>query len=234
MKKTILTTLLLVFVGTIGFSQDFDFQEVAYANFEDSQNAVNDYSISGTEDGVKTFREYSIGIMFMPIPMFIDQIKLDGVSFNNDENIFGVGYGITGNFDFNKRGLGFGVFMYYAFITGKDELKAEDLFLAFKYDIRLGGLNSNFELSPLVGLGQMRFNTDNGNVGKSTYLSGGARVTIRISNRFFCGADIITVPWLFNPEELLSVEGVNEVEIDYKFIAQFNLSIRYNIFVDKN
>jgi hypothetical protein len=235
MKKINLILLLLTLVTTLSFAQNSDFEaETASSNFESPKEQFNSKTYATSLQEEKTFRENSIGVMFMPIPLFIDEINIDGTEFTTDDNFFNSGVGITFNFDFNKRGLGFGAFGYIALIGG-DDLDAEDYFAALKYDIRLGGLNSNFEISPLIGVGNLRFNTDDGNLGTSFYASGGARITWRISNRFFFGADIITVPLIFNEADLLGLDDQGlDVELDYKFLAQFNLSLRYNIFLSRD
>jgi hypothetical protein len=192
-------------------------------------------------DVIETFKENSIGILFMPIPLNIDKIKytLSGTgtetTLRNSDNLFNTGIGVAFNADFNNSGWGFGSIAYFAIIGG-DDFKAYDFFAALKYDIPLGDrAETNFELSPLLGLGNVSFieklSGDDQALGNSYYFSGGARITWRIANNLFLGADIQTVPLLFNPEKVLGLEGdVDDAKIEYKFVAQLNLSLRYSIF----
>ncbi|MFC7358396.1 hypothetical protein ACFQO1_11910 [Jejudonia soesokkakensis] len=188
-----------------------------------------------TEDDVKTFKEYSIGIYFQPIPLFINEINItqDGTTstFANDENVFGVGIGLVVNADFEKSGLGFGAIAYASYVSG-DELNAIDSYFAFKYDFALGDrLTTNFELSPLVGLGNLVFEEaqDGLNLGNSLYVSGGLRLTWRLSNTIYLGADAVSRPFVFNEEKLLGVEDeVDSAEITYKSPITLNVSLRFN------
>lgn len=144
-----------------------------------------------------------------------------------------MGVGVAINADFNKSGKGFGMISYFSFIGG-DNIKAYDFFLALKYDLRFGDpVKSRFEFSPLLGIGNLSFieKVDDLALGNSTYFSGGVRVTFRLANNLFAGADVQTVPLIFNPESLLGLDGqATDVSIDYKFFAQLNLSLRYNLF----
>jgi hypothetical protein len=187
------------------------------------------------EDDVKTFKEYSIGVYFQPIPLFINEINItqDGntSTFANDENVFGVGIGLVVNADFTKSGLGFGALAYASYVSG-DDLNAIDTFFAFKYDIALGDrLTTNFELSPLVGIGNLLFEETNDglDLGNSLYVAGGLRLTWRLSNTIYLGADVVTSPFVFNEEKLLGVEDmVESAEITYKSPITLNVSVRFN------
>jgi len=189
------------------------------------------------QESLQTFKEESIGIFFMPIPLNIDKITftVDGqeTELEAADDLFKTGIGVALNADFDKSGFGFGAIAYFAAIGG-DNLRAYDGFVALKYDIPLGDrAETNFELSPLVGIGSMGFQetVDDLYLGSSFYVSGGARITWRVANKLFLGADVQTVPAFFSPEKLLGVEDVvDEAKIDFKFLAQFNLSLRYSIF----
>lgn len=191
------------------------------------------------DDRIKTFREESIGFLFMPIPLNISNIEFttNGTTTtleNSDDKLFGTGMGIALNADFDSSGFGFGTIAYYAIISGDRDLRANDAFIALKYDIPLGDrAETNFEISPLLGVGALTFQetVEDKNLGSSAYVSGGFRATWRFANNFFLGADVQTVPAVFNAEKLLGVEDqVDEAKIQYEFIAQFNLSLRYSIF----
>ncbi|GHC55392.1 hypothetical protein GCM10008083_19400 [Ulvibacter litoralis] len=191
------------------------------------------------DDRIKTFKEESIGILFMPIPLNISNIEFtQGATTttleNNNEKLFGTGLGVALNADFNASGFGFGTIAYYAIISGDQDLRANDAFIALKYDIPLGDrAETNFEISPLIGIGALSFQetVEDKTLGSSAYVSGGFRATWRFANNFFLGADVQTVPAVFNAEKLLGVEDqVDEAKINYEFIAQFNLSLRYSIF----
>ncbi|WP_339700176.1 hypothetical protein [uncultured Marixanthomonas sp.] len=199
-----------------------------------------EYSLeeSFTQDKVQTFKEYSLGVMFMPIPLFIDEIQItqDGntQNFSNDENIFNVGIGLVVNADFNESGLGFGSMGYFSIIGGED-IRAYDGFFALKYDFALGDpIDTNFEISPLLGLGWLQFQrkADEANYGSSYYVAGGLRLTWKIVNGVFVGADALTTPTLFafNKEKLLGVDGeVDEVNFKNKTPVTLNISLRFNI-----
>jgi hypothetical protein len=192
------------------------------------------------QDKIQTFKENSIGIMFMPIPLQIgDVTDPNGNLFSSDDfNPFTVGVGLTLNLDFNLSGFGFGTLAYVAVISGTDytngKLRAYDVFYALKYDIALGDrAETDWEISPLIGLGSLVFQVVNDGdprtIGNSLYVSGGARITWRAANKLFLGVDIQTVPAPFNKAKLLGADDT-DATFDYKFIAQANLSLRYSIF----
>jgi hypothetical protein len=107
----------------------------------------------------------------------------------------------------------------------------------------LGSL-SKFELSPLVGIGNLSLtgtDVDGPISGSSLYFSGGVRITYLVMNNLFVGADIQTVPIVFDAKKLFEMPdeisvGENEtrivksVKIVYSLPVQVNLSVRYNIF----
>lgn len=188
------------------------------------------------QESLQTFKEESIGIFFMPIPLNIDKISFttNGTTteLQGADDLFNTGIGVAINADFEKSGFGIGANGYFAVIGG-DNLRAYDGFVALKYDIPLGDrAETDFELSPLLGIGSMGFQETVNDLylGSSFYFSGGARITWRVANKLFLGADFQTVPSFFNPEQLLGVEDtVDEVEIDFKFFAQLNFSLRYSL-----
>lgn len=199
-------------------------------------------SITGNAQ-IKNFSEHSIGVLFMPIPLNIDQINItrnNGIveEFSPEGgDLFNSGIGVALNMDFNKSGTGLGAIAYYSKISGDAGLEATDFFGALKYDIALTidmeSFWSNVEISPLIGLGNLTFDAEESDqtIGSSLYLSGGVRLTYRIVNNLFIGADVQTVPIIFDTVGLLGEDDTaSDAEIDYKFIAQFNLTLRYSLF----
>ena len=242
MIKSITLLICLLFITTIGRSQEFNLLNTSPG--ENTLIQEDDWEPIVLQDAID-WRESSIGLFFMPIPLNIDSIDFEGSSGTDqagaNDKIFSVGFGASFNIDFNASGSGFGNITYFAVIfgAGDSNLQAYDFFTAVKYDIKLGPL-SKFELSPLLGVGNLSFvDTEASlNLGSSLYVSGGARITWLAANDFFVGADIQTTPFIFNTEKLLGVEGkvdptiglVDSAKINYSFFAQINLSIRYNIF----
>ena len=229
LKKITLLTCLL-FLGNICSAQESDSDKTPPL----AESSSVDESFSARPQEVIDWRESSVGIFFMPLPLNIDEIDFDGVTGTASGDLFSVGFGASLNFDFNASGSGLGNITYFAIIFGSGDysLQAIDIFTALKYDIKLGPL-SKFELSPLLGVGNLAFtDTDSSqNVGSSLYASGGARITWLAGKDFFVGADLQTVPLVFNTEKLLGVEDVvSDAKITYKFPVQINLSLRYNIF----
>jgi hypothetical protein len=227
-KITLLTCLLLL--GNICSAQIADLDKTPPL---DESSALGEDFSPRVQDAID-WRESSVGIFFMPIPLNIDEIDFDGLTGTASGDLFSVGFGASLNFDFNASGSGLGNITYFAIIFGSGDysLQAIDIFTALKYDIKLGPL-SKFELSPLLGVGNLAFtDTDSSrNVGSSIYASGGARITWLAGKDFFVGADLQTVPLVFNTEKLLGVEDiVNNAKITYKLPVQVNLSLRYNIF----
>jgi hypothetical protein len=247
MMKSITLLICLLFITTIGRSQEFSLLKTSPG--ENTEIQEDNWESFELQDEVMDWREKSVGLFFMPIPLNIKSIDFSFPSNSNkldiDYDIFSVGLGASFNFDFNASGSGFGNITYFAVIFGTSEsgLQAFDIFTAAKYDIKLGDL-SKFELSPLLGIGNLSFtDTDQSkNLGNSFYLSGGVRVTWLAAPRLFVGADIQSTPVIFNTESLLGVEGVEiqtgpsttetatDVKIKYNLPVQVNLSLRYNIF----
>jgi hypothetical protein len=232
--KSITLLICLLFITTIGWSQEFNLTKSSPG--ENTFIQEDDFVPITAQDAID-WREKSVGLFFMPIPLNIDTIELDGpnpLELGANDKIFSVGFGASLNFDFNASGSGLGNITYFAVIFGASDspLQAYDFFTALKYDIKLGPL-SKFELSPLLGVGNLAFvDTDDSlNYGSSLYLSGGARITWLAANDLFVGADIQTTPIIFSTEKLLGLEDSDyTAKINYSFFAQINLSIRYNIF----
>ncbi|MBZ0327887.1 MAG: hypothetical protein K8F54_09815 [Altibacter sp.] len=225
-KITLLTCLLLL--GNICSAQESD----------TDKTPPLDENFTARGQDVIDWRESSVGLFFMPLPLNIDNIEIERgngtETLQGSDNLFSVGFGLSLNFDFDASGSGLGNITYFAIIFGSGDysLQAMDLFTAVKYDIKLGPL-SKFELSPLLGVGNLAFSdTDSSqNVGSSLYVSGGARITWLAAKDFFVGADLQSVPLVFNTEKLLGVEDeVNSAKLKYTFPVQVNLSLRYNIF----
>jgi hypothetical protein len=244
--KSITLLICLLFITTIGRSQEFNLLSTSPG--ENIELKDDNWEPLELQDEAMDWREKSVGLFFMPIPLNIDTIEFDFPSgsggLDYGDNVFSVGLGASFNFDFNASGSGFGNITYLAVIFGTSEsgLEAYDFFTALKYDIKLGAL-SKFELSPLLGIGNLSFrDTDASlNLGNSFYASGGLRLTWLAAPRFFVGADIQSVPLIFNTQSLLGVEDViietdagfesaTDVKIKYAFPVQINLSLRYNIF----
>lgn len=187
------------------------------------------------QDDIKDFSEYSIGVMWMPIPLFIKELQFEGATnFSNDENIFNMGWGLALNADFLGSGFGPGMFGYVSIIGG-DNARAYDYFGALKYDFPLGDkLTTNFEISPTVGIGGIEIQNKDSEeyYGSSLYFSGGARLTWRVSNLIFIGGDVLLSPVIFSPEKLWGVEDDNNVDslkIKYKSPVTVNFSVRFNL-----
>jgi hypothetical protein len=239
--KSITLLICLLFITTIGRSQEFNLLNTSPG--ERAQTQEDKWEPIESQYKVD-WRERSIGLIFMPIPL-VKSIEITGSKgtkkIGDVDKIFSVGFGAALNYDFNASGSGLGNITYFAVLLGggESDLQAYDFFTALKYDITFGPI-SKFELSPLFGLGNLAFvNTKESlNVGSSLYVSGGARITYLATNNLFVGADIQTTPIIFDPEKLIGVKNtehpfVGEVEsakINYSFFAQINLSIRYNIF----
>lgn len=208
--------------------------EIDHSIFEYNESFADEVAI----DKARNFRENSLGIFYMPIPLNFEKFTIteDGNTSefspqgtNDDAFDFEFqGYGISANMDFNKSGKGLGILSYYALIDG-GALTAEDVFAALKYDF-IFDIDLPIELSPLLGVGSLNFQFDDQVIGSSLYASAGARFTWLISNTFILGADVQTVPYIFNPEKFLGVEDTaDEATVDYKFIAQANISLRINL-----
>src|SRR5690606_23719791 len=191
------------------------------------------------QEKVKTFTEYSIGVMYMPIPLFIKEISAteNGTSkeYTTGENIVNSGFGLALNADFRASGFGPGFFAYGAIIGG-DNVRAYDFFGALKWDFPLGDrLSTNFEISPTLGVGNidLQDKEDELNYGSSLYFSGGARLTWRLSNTFFIGGDVLLSPVFFNSEKLLGAEmdddTIEDVKIKYKSPVTLYISVRVNL-----
>lgn len=235
--KQKLPLLIIALTVSVFITSAQNFDEVLLSPGENTLTENEWTNNPPLEDVIQTFREKSLGILFMPIPLNIDEIKY---TINGSETIlqggdlFNMGVGIALNYDFNKSGWGLGALGYFANIGG-DNLKAYDFFGALKYDIPLGDrAETNFEMSPLLGIGNLSFQEKNLDLytGNSFYFSGGVRITWRIINKLFLGADVQTVPLIFNADKLLGLEneaGASDAKIHYKFIAQLNLSLRYSI-----
>lgn len=228
--KKLNTFLALILVSTCAsFAQDFE-------STLSTPGEEIEYNYELPQDEVKTFTEYSIGVMYMPIPLFINEINVtqDGTTteLTAGDNIVNSGFGLALNADFTNSGKGLGFFAYGAIIGG-DNVRAYDYFGAFKYDFALGDpLTTNFEISPTVGIGNIDLQQKESELyyGSSLYFSGGARITWRISNVIFFGGDVLLSPLFFNPEKLLGVEDmVDEAEIKYKSPVTVNFSLRFNI-----
>jgi hypothetical protein len=245
MIKSITLLICLLFITTIGWSQEFDLLNTSPG--ENTQIQEDNWEPIELQHK-KNWQEKSVGIFFMPIPLDFSDIVFEFPSASDidplEEKLFSVGVGVSLNFDFNASGSGFGNTTYFAIILGNGDsnFQAYDIFTAIKYDIKLGTL-SKFELSPLAGMGNLTF-TDTAtkqNFGSSLYFSGGVRVTYIGAPGFFVGVDIQSVPLIFNTKSLLGVDGVQvstgnnfqaatTVKIEYTFPVQANLSLRYNIF----
>jgi hypothetical protein len=245
MIKSITLLICLLFIITTGRSQEF-----AFSNTYPGENTqIQEDNWEPIELQYKNnWREKSVGLLFMPIPLNFSNIVFKFPSASGigplEEKLFSVGVGISFNYDFNASGSGLGNITNFALIfgNGNSAFQAYDIFTAIKYDIKLGTL-SRFELSPLVGLGNLIFiDTDSKlNYGSSLYLSGGLRVTWLAAPGLFVGADIQSAPLIFNASKLLGVDGVEistgssfqaatSVKIEYTLPVQVNLSLRYNIF----
>jgi hypothetical protein len=242
--KSITLLICLLFITTIGRSQEFNLLNSSPG--ENTQTQEDEWEPIELQDTMD-WREKSVGLFFMPIPLNIDTIDIEGSlgseQIGTNASIFSVGFGASFNYDFNASGSGFGNITYFAVILGAGDspLEAYDFFTALKYDIKLGAL-SRFELSPLVGVGNLTFRDTNAklNLGSSFYVSGGARITWLAAPRLFVGADIQTTPIIFDTEKLLGLSDkvdqdpvvgeVDSAKINYSFFAQINLSLRYNIF----
>ena len=245
MIKSITILICLLFITTIGWSQEFALFVASPRENTQTQEA----NWEPIELQYKNnWREKSVGLLFMPIPLDFSNIVFEFPSASGigplEEKLFSVGVGVSFNFDFNASGSGLGNITNFGFIfgNGNSAFQAYDIFTALKYDIKLGPL-SKFELSPLAGLGNLIFiDTDSKlNYGSSLYLSGGLRVTWLAVPGLFVGADIQSVPLIFNASKLLGVDGVEistgnsfqaatNVKIEYTIPVQVNLSLRYNIF----
>lgn len=226
-------SVVLLSTGT-SFAQNSDSLSPGANQFLD--NKEDEYKVS-TED-VKTFTEYSLGVMFMPIPLFINEITAsqngDTKEFTTGDNIVNSGYGLALNADFRKSGFGPGFFGYGAIIGG-DAVRAIDVFGALKWDFPLGDrLSTNFEISPTMGIGNidLQQKEEELNYGSSLYFSGGARLTWRLSNSFFIGGDALLSPIFFNSGKLLGAEmddSIEDVQIKYKSPVTVNFSVRVNV-----
>lgn len=234
MKKTKTILALALICSSLSFSQIAQ-GPLTFTDFgEESESFGYDNSVQ--DQKIKTFTEYSFGIMYMPFPLFISEINVtqNGATqeLTSGENIFNSGIGLVLNADFRKSGFGPGFFTYYSFVGG-DHVRAEDFFGALKWDFPLGDrLSTNFEISPSLGVGNISFirKDDDAAYGNSFYFSGGARITWRISNSFFFGGDVLLSPMFFNTENLLGVDGdVQEAKIKYKTPVTLNFSLRYNL-----
>jgi hypothetical protein len=247
MIKSITLLICLLFITTTGWSQEFNLLSTSPG--ENTQ--IQEDNWEPTELQYKAdWREKSVGLFFMPIPLNFDNIVFEFPSAPSIspsyEKLFSLGVGVSLNFDFSESGSGFGNITYFAVIFGNGDsvFQAYDIFTAVKYDIRLGGPLSKFEISPLVGLGNLTFTDTDAklNFGSSLYFSGGVRVTWLAAPGFFVGADIQSVPLIFNTTKLLGVDGVklqlneqvseaaSNVKFEYTIPVQVNLSLRYNIF----
>jgi hypothetical protein len=245
MIKSITILICLLFITTIGWSQEFSLLTASPG--ENTQTQEDNWEPIELQYK-NNWREKSVGLLFMPIPLDFSNIVFEFPSASGigplEEKLFSVGLGVSLNFDFNASGSGLGNITNFALIfsNGNSAFQAYDIFTAIKYDIKLGTL-SRFELSPLAGLGNLTFiDTDSKlNFGSSLYLSGGLRVTWLAAPGFFVGADIQSVPLIFNASKLLGVDGVEistgssfqaatNVRIEYIIPVQVNLSLRYNIF----
>lgn len=242
MIKSITLLICLLFITTTGHSQEFNL--LGTSPGENSQIQEDNWEPIELQYKVD-WRERSIGLFFMPIPLNIDSIEITGSkssrTIGEDEKIFDFGFGVNFNYDFNTSGSGFGNITYFAVILGaaESDLQAYDFFTALKYDINFGPL-SKFEVSPLLGVGSLAFvNTKQSLfVGSSLYVSGGARISWLATKNLFVGADIQTTPIIFDPQKLMGVKDkvdpflgeIDSAKINYTFFGQINLSIRYNIF----
>jgi hypothetical protein len=242
MIKSITLLICLLLITTIGRAQ-----EITLLNTSPGENTeLQEDNWEPIELQYRVnWRERSIGLFFMPIPLNIESIKITGSkesrTIGEDDKIFNVGFGASINYDFNASGSGLGNITYFAVIlgAGESDLQAYDFFTALKYDINFGPL-SKFELSPLLGFGSLAFTDTKKSLymGNSFYVSGGARISWLAANNLFIGADIQTTPFIFDPKKLLGVKGevdtflgeIDSAKINYSFFAQINLSIRYNIF----
>jgi hypothetical protein len=242
MIKSITLLICLLFITTIGLSQEFNFLNTAPG--ENTQIQEDNWEPIELQYRID-WRERSIGLFFMPIPLNISSIEITGsknsLTIAENDKIFNVGFGASFNYDFNATGSGLGNITYFAVIlgAGESDLQAYDFFTALKYDYNFGPL-SRFELSPLLGIGNLAFVNTNKtlNVGSSLYVSGGARISWLAANNLFVGADIQTTPIIFDAKKLLGVKNqvdtflgkIDSAKIKYSFFAQINISIRYNIF----
>ena len=252
MSNSIIVLICLLFVTSIGFSQEFNL-----SNTTPGENTeLKEYNWESLElQNEINWRENSVGLFFMPKPLGINALEI--YDENGNSNVkeigddFSFGFGASLNFDFRKSGAGFGNITYIAYILGdKDGTSAFDIFTALKYDIKLGDL-SRFELSPFVGLGNLsikRVDDILGDTsGSSLYFSGGIRITYLVINNLFVGVDIQTVPYVTNVKKLFDIgdtellvprgggppveSTVESAKIQYAVpYFQVNLSVRYNIF----
>jgi hypothetical protein len=274
MMKSITLFICLLFITTAGISQEFNMLDTSPG--EKSQFQEREWELLDLQDDEMNWREKSVGLFFMPVPLKLDVLNInlvDGTTFDDSyPSFFTVGFGASFNYDFKKSGDGLGLIAYVAYIIGTgaevDELTGEsigldgafDIFTALKYDIKLGAL-SKFELSPLAGLGLLSVSGEgyDGPIsGTSLYFSGGVRITYLVMNNLFVGADIQSVPLVFDAQGLFSIPDsiptaivvddmgdpilddsgdftfintdVDSVKIKYELPIQVNLSIRYNIF----
>jgi hypothetical protein len=242
MMKSIAFLTLLLFITTIGISQETNLLTSPGENTQIENTQWEPLEIQSA----RNWRESSFGLFFMPIPLNIESIDFDfpsgNGSFDAGENFFSTGFGLSANVDFKSSGSGLGGILYYAFINNAEgsDLSATDIFMALKYDFALG--LSAFEISPLAGLGLLTFQDDASDsvLGNSLYFSAGARVTWLAANRLFLGADIQLSPIIFNPKSLLGVEDIEvntgqgfetatDVSINYALPFQVNISLRYNL-----
>lgn len=239
MKQFYLTLITLLLVASSqAQNPDFILSSPGTINeeiFSINENLTEDLSYLKT----RNFREVSVGLLYMPIPLNFERFTIfqDGVAtvFNAqglDENAFDFefqGYGISANFDFHKSGKGLGLLGYYAIIDG-GSLTAEDIFVAFKYDL-IFDIDLPIEISPLIGVGSLNFSFDDTTIGSSLYVGGGARFTWLISNTIILGADVQSIPLILNEAKFLGVEDTaEEAKVQFKFLAQANLSLRFNLF----
>jgi hypothetical protein len=253
MTKSITLFSCLLFVTAIGISQEFNLLNTSPG--EKSQFQDFEWEPIAVQDDELNWREKSIGLFFMPIPLGIDGLEITDstgdVIDDRTGDSFSFGFGASFNYDFKKSGDGLGLIAYVAYVLGNNEVDAVgnklesaiDIFTALKYDIKLGAL-SKFELSPLVGIGNLSLtgtDVDGPISGSSLYFSGGVRITYLVMNNLFVGADIQTVPIVFDAKKLFEMPdeisvGENEtrivesVKIVYSLPVQVNLSVRYNIF----
>lgn len=225
---------LNLFLSIVLLSMGISFAQTTNTLGGEQEN--NQYS--APQGKAKTFTEYSIGVMYMPIPLFIKEISAteNGTSkeFTTDDNIVNSGFGLALNADFRSSGFGPGFFAYGALIGG-DDVRAYDVFGALKWDFPLGDpLTTNFEISPTAGIGNIDLQQKESelNYGSSLYFSGGARITWRLSNTFFIGGDVLLSPLFFNSEKLLGAEddeSIEDVKIKYKSPVTLNFSFRVNL-----
>ncbi|MCB0455824.1 MAG: hypothetical protein KDC62_10575 [Aequorivita sp.] len=236
MKKHNLLLILVLLCTSINFAQNTD-TPLSGPNLTEPHALLYDYTMP--EDKIKSFKERSIGIMYMPIPLFINEINVsqngNTIELTSGDNIVNGGIGLVANYDFNSSGVGLGYFMYGSYLFG-DKIDGYDVFAAFKWDFKIGDpLTTNFEASPTLGLGIISLHNKDldANYGNSFYFSGGARLTYRISNTFYIGGDVLLSPILFDKEGLLGLhleeDPIDDVEIKYKSPVTINFSIRANL-----